>query len=62
MIKYENDCVNCGLPCIGNSCSYINVPHFYCDECTEEAKLYYFDDEQLCLNCIENRLQKVIID
>lgn len=59
MQKVQNDCVDCGLPCYGSSCPFVNVVHFFCDECGEEAQLYYYDDEELCINCIERKLQKV---
>lgn len=59
MKKVQNDCVDCGLPCLGHSCPYQNVTHFYCDECGDEAPLYYYDDQELCIDCIERRLQKV---
>ena len=36
MIKYEDECVDCDLSCIGTSCPYVNVPHYYCDLCGEE--------------------------
>lgn len=50
MIKVENDCVNCGLPCMGSACPNRNVLYFYCDECGDNADLYHFDGEQLCEN------------
>ena len=61
MIRYENDCVDCGQPCLGIACPHHKVPHYYCDECGEETDLYYFgfDGEELCLDCIESRLDKV---
>lgn len=59
MQKIENDCVDCGLPCLGDACRYRNVTHYYCDECGEEKQLYNFDGEELCIDCIENRLEKV---
>lgn len=62
MKTLENECVGCtgiGLPCIGLVCTNRNVPHFYCDECGEETNLYKFDGEELCIGCIENRLEKV---
>ena len=52
MRRIENDCVDCGLPCLGDSCPYRNVPHFYCDRCGAEEKLYYFEDEELCEDCL----------
>ena len=59
MKRLENECVDCGLPCLGNSCPNRNVPRFYCDECGDEAQLYDFDGEELCIDCIEKRLDKV---
>lgn len=59
MTKYENECVDCGLPCLGNSCPNRNVLRYYCDQCGDEAKLYHFDGEELCLNCIEEKLDVV---
>ena len=59
MIRYENDCVDCGLPCLGDSCPHRNVPHYYCDECEEETDIYEFEDEQLCVDCIVKRLRKI---
>lgn len=64
MVKYENECVGCtsiGLHCIGSSCRNRNVPHFYCDECGEEKELYEFDGEQLCISCIQRRLEPVAV-
>jgi len=56
MIKYQNDCVGCpdGVPCMGRACPYRHVPHFYCDECGDEAdELREFDDgRQLCNSCL----------
>lgn len=62
MIKVENECVDCGLPCIYESCPYWAVKRFYCDECHDEAELYWFEEEQLCIDCIEKRLERVECD
>ena len=62
MIVVENECVGCpsDLGCIGNSCPYLNVPRFYCDCCGDEVDdLYYFDGQELCIDCIEHRLERV---
>ena len=26
---YENECVSCDLPCIGDACPNRNVPHYF---------------------------------
>lgn len=59
MIEYENDCVDCDLPCF-SSCKYLHYPHYYCDECGEEETLYYFENKELCIKCIQKLLEKVI--
>lgn len=58
MKKIENDCVGCDLPCMPG-CVYKNMPHYYCDDCGLEKKLYNFDGEELCLDCIVDRLDEV---
>ena len=53
MIKYENECVSCDLPCLGDTCPNRNVPHLYCDHCENEAEqLYWHGSEQLCEDCL----------
>ena len=63
MVIYENECCDCAVPaypCLGSSCPNRHVKHYYCDECGEDVeKLYEFDDEELCLDCIEKRLEVV---
>lgn len=59
MVRYENECVDCGLPCIGSACPYRRVPHYYCDKCKDETDIYEFDGKELCINCIEKKLDKV---
>lgn len=62
MIKFENECVGCDWPCIYEACPYWSVARTYCDECEEDNQLYWFDNQQLCLSCIEARLERVEID
>ena len=62
MKKVFNECVECGLPCLGNACPNRRVTRFFCDNCGEEADLYYFDGQELCISCIEEMLEKVIDD
>lgn len=59
MIKKENECVDCGLPCLGSSCPNRNVIRIYCDKCGEEGKIYHYDGEHLCITCIEDTLEEV---
>ena len=63
MVKYESECVGCSTifhNCMGSACPYNSVPHFYCDECGDDVEeLYEFDGEELCIDCIKGRLDKV---
>lgn len=55
-----NNCVSCGLPCLGDSCPNMNVVSFTCDECGKEYdpdELYMYDDEMLCDKCLLNRFE-----
>lgn len=63
MIKIEDECVGCPpeIGCLGSSCPYKNVHRFYCDKCGEEDVLYWWDGQQLCLDCIETLLERVEI-
>ena len=57
MLKYENQCCDCPIGCI--DCGRKRVPVRYCDHCGEPDTLYYFDDEELCIECIKDRLDEV---
>ena len=62
MIIYEDRCCDCaapGYPCLGSSCPNRNMPILVCDECEEEAELYWFDDKQLCADCILAHFKRV---
>ena len=60
MIKYEDQCVDCGLPCLGSSCPYRNVEVHYCDHCDEELyeDIYVVDGEELCEGCLKSMFRK----
>ena len=66
MIRYENNCCGCATesyPCIGDICPNRHVPVFVCDECGEDVEdLYEYGSEQLCADCVLERLDKVSID
>lgn len=61
MVRIENECVGCPphMGCLGKSCPNRNVIRFYCDECKSETDIYRFEEQELCLDCIEKRLEKV---
>lgn len=59
-----NECCSCATesyPCRGDLCPLRHVPHLLCDDCGKEEKLYYYEDEMLCLDCIIDRLHEVDI-
>jgi len=60
MVKYENECVGCGLPCLGDSCPNRHVPRYYCDECGEEIDAYFdVNGEMICDDCIHDVLIEI---
>ncbi len=59
-IKYESQCVSCGFPCRYEACRYYKVKLLICDDCGEEFDtLYRFDGKELCIDCIEKRLERI---
>ena len=53
MKYYTNECVDCGLPCLSESCPHYNVEHFKCDYCkTEDIKLYDYYGDEICESCL----------
>lgn len=60
MVRVENDCCDCavpGYPCRGSNCPLRHVKHYYCDSCGAEAdlkymKLYDYDGQELCVDCL----------
>lgn len=61
MKKIENECVGCPPErgCLGGRCPNKNVLRFYCDRCREETTLYYWNDEELCQECLVKELEVV---
>ncbi len=61
MVRYENECVDCGKPCIKTACENYRVKRLYCDECDEEVtELYeYAAYEELCADCLLKRFEVI---
>ena len=60
MTRFENQCVDCGLPCLGSACTNRNVRVLYCDECECEAdKLYVLDGSEICEECLHKILEVI---
>lgn len=60
MVRYKNMCVDCGLPCLGKACPYLNVPVYYCDRCGDEicgdvhfGTIAGHEYDELCEDCFE---------
>lgn len=60
--RIENHCVDCGLPCLGSSCPYRNVPVDYCDGCGDEGAKYRSDGDDLCEDCAKARIKEAFDD
>ena len=57
MIIRENDCVGCEtcINCGRRDDYYYRV----CDVCGSDEQLYYFDEEELCTECLLKNFRKV---
>lgn len=66
VVREENECRDCATPaypCMGDSCRFRHVKHYYCDECgSDEDTLYILDGEELCIECVKKNLGKKGID
>ena len=66
VVKEENECRGCAAhayPCIGDSCRFRHVKHYYCDKCgSDEDTLYILDGQELCIECVKKNLEKKGID
>ena len=61
MTKIENHCVDCGLRCLGSSCTYQDVEVHYCDKCGDELgydDIYEVDGDELCEYCLKRMFKK----
>lgn len=59
-VRYEDQCVDCGLPCLGANCPNMGVAIWYCDECGDEGvDLYEVDGKEVCEYCALKMLPKV---
>lgn len=60
MKRFVNECVDCGLPCMGKSCPNRNVARLYCDHCHKDVpELFRLDDEEVCEDCLLENAEAV---
>jgi hypothetical protein len=60
MKKFESDCVMCGRPERCGSCRFNEkLPHYYCDKCEHQDTLYRYNGEELCIDCLIEKLEVV---
>lgn len=56
---YRNECSGCACaayPCI--DCGAKRVRYTVCDRCEESTKLYYYEGQELCMDCITEILEE----
>lgn len=57
MMKYESDCVCCGLPCKYELCPHYRVKAYYCDKCKDDTPAEYeYDGTHYCKECLHKEL------
>lgn len=56
--RYENECVDCGLPCLGAACPNRNVLYIDCDKCDEPITddVFKYNSKELCKDCVIDAL------
>lgn len=62
MVRLEDECVGCPPEkgCLGSCCPNRNIMHLYCDDCGYDVeRLYKYDDEELCEECLLKRFEVV---
>ena len=59
MVRVESGCVDCGLPCVHEACPHYKVVIYECDSCGNEDELFHYEGEELCVDCIKRRLERV---
>lgn len=54
----ENECVDCGLPCLGDACPNRNRIHKYCDVCDDKYdKVWKYENTVYCKDCLITALE-----
>lgn len=57
MIELIDNCVDCGLHCLGLGCPYYKRDYVVCDKCGAIIREAYTDEEDsynLCVRCAKN--------
>ena len=54
-----NNCCDCGKPCLLFCPLRDDSYEYVCDDCGDNTQLFYYDDKELCISCIKDRLEKV---
>jgi hypothetical protein len=56
-IYKANECVDCGLPCMGKACPHQNVIHKECDICGDEHdRVFKYENTIYCKDCLIDSL------
>lgn len=62
MLVLENQCVDCGKPCLFEGCPYYSVPVYYCDSQDGKKADYRIDGEHYCKDCAKRIMQELFDD
>lgn len=62
MVEVRNDCVGCPQGCINCGRKY-DYKVLVCDNCnSEEEELYDYEGEQLCAECVLDRIPRIRLE
>ena len=59
MRRIENQCVQCGAPCMDSLCPNRRTVVYYCDTCGNEGAEYQIDDKDYCEDCLKEYFNDV---
>jgi hypothetical protein len=60
MQRITNECCDCASGSYScGACSLREVKRFYCDKCGSETELFDLDGDELCQDCLLERIPKV---
>ena len=64
MTVTRDECVSCGLPCLGDTCPNKHAIYYVCDKCGETVpadRLYVWDGEEWCKECIMDDVESNLV-
>lgn len=62
MTRIEDNCIDCGLPCVDSACPLKRTEVHYCDNCECREAEYKVGNQELCGVCFEDGVNEKMDD